>query len=367
MPLSLVKLEKLLALKGFIPTTFFVIDNMCVYIEVLSIVNPEIFLLYIPSKYKFVVEKGTPIPVYNIDYIELNEHNNIPDDYAGELEQNDIENIYEEIDLNMSLNLEKNNNISPYLEENYNRQIKIQDVQKDDVKEIKDILRQLKRLKLCVQNVRYKIAILYKNYLCTIKRDDSIECYVIKKYKTKKYKKLLVSVDLELLYEKMESLLLNMTTVRKSLYHILDKNQFTHTKTFQKLLEEKNDIANVSQSAYLKKQSYEKYIKEYEEMLDVINTSEKSTLEKIHEINQRYNDLSAKGLHDDIEKSHHISKHTKDLSEIEKIKQDIVKSIFQLKNKREDIMLNVDKIMFDNNVMIECVIRNFIELGKISK
>ena len=58
-------------------------------------------------------------------------------------------------------------------------------------------------------------------------------------------------------------------------------------------------------------------------------------------------------------------KYNKDLKEIQKTKEDIIKTIFKLKTKREDIMLNVDKIMFDNNVMTECVLRNFNDLKKI--
>jgi hypothetical protein len=361
MPLSLPKLEKLLSLKGFIPCTFFTIDNLCVYIEVLSVIDAELFLLYIPSKYKFTIEKRSSIPVYKIDYIELENTNNIPDDYAGSVDQNDIENIYEEIDLTSS-----KGDLDLHLEENYKKNIELQEVKKEDFKEVKDIVRQLKRLKFCVQNVRYKICILYKNYLCTIKRDDTIECYIIKKYTFKNYKQLFVSADLELFYEKMDSLVLNMTTIKNGIYNILNKNHFTHTRTFQKLIEEKKEIIYLSQSSYNRKQEYEKYLKEVQEMLNIINLSEKSTLEKIYDIKEKYNQ-SLNGLHDDIEKSHIINKYNKDLSDIQKLKEDIIKTLFKLKNKKDDTMLNIDKIFFDNNVMVECVIKNFSQLGYLSK
>ena len=203
--------------------------------------------------------------------------------------------------------------------------------------------------------------------MCAIKRDDSIECYVIRKYSSKTCKKLFVTVDIELFYEKMDSLILNMSTIRKGLYHILDKNHFTHTRTLQKLLEEKGDFMGFSDAAYAKKVDYEKYLKEAQEMLEAINLSEKSTMESIYEINEQYNNPNLKGLHNDIQKSHQLTKHNKDLSEIQKIKEDVVKTIFELKTKRDDTMLSVDKIMFDNNVMVECVLRNFSDLGKLCK
>lgn len=363
MKLSIKKLEKLLSSKGFIPIRYFGMHHVIVYIEIVSITDADTFLLYIPSKYKFVLQKGNN--VFKIKYVDMDENDdNTVDDYAGKPDEHVVENTYREIDVNMSPTL-KGNNIAPHLEENYKRTITLKDISEEDSKELKDIFRQLKRLRFCVQNVRYKIAIMYKHYLCSIKRDDSIECFAIKKFRGKDIKKLFITVDLELLYEKIDSLLLNMSTIRKGLYHILDKNHFTHSRTFQRLLEEKNTIIEFSDNAYSKKIEYEKYLKDSNIMLNAINNAEKNILGQIYELNDKYNNSALKGLHNDIEKSHQLSKLNRELNEIQKIKEDLVKTIFELKNKRDDMMLTVDKIMFDNNVMVECVLRNFSDLGKI--
>lgn len=363
MPLSISKLEKMLASKGFIPSKYFVMHSICVYIEVVSLTDADTFLLYIPSKYKFVARKGSN--VFKIKYLDIeNKNDNTADDFAGVQDEHTIENKYGEIDVGLSPST-NSHNIAPYLEENYKRFIKLKDVSDDDIKELQNIFRQLKRLRFCVQNVKYKIAILYKNFLCSIKRDDTIECYVIGKFNSKNLKKLYVTVDLELLYEKMDSLMLNMETIRKGLYHILDKNHFTHTRTLQKLLEEKGDITQFSNNAYAKKIEYEKYLDESNNMLTAITLSEQSKLKQIYELNDKYNDNGLKGLHNDIDRTHQVSKLEDELKDIQKIKEDIVKTIFDLKAKRENTMLTVDKIMFDNTVMLECILRNFTQLGKI--
>lgn len=363
MPLSTAKLEKLLSLKGFVPSRYFVMHSVIVYMEIVSVSTADMFLIYIPSKYKFVIQKGSG--VYKVKYIDIDEtYDNTADDYAGEPDEHAVENTYQEIDTNISPTV-RGDNIAPHLEENYKRVIALKDISNDVLKELKDICRQLKRLRFCVQNVKYKIAIMYKNYLCTIKRDDSIEVFSIKKFRGKDCKKLYVTADLELLYEKMDSLLLNMNTIRNGLYHILDKNHFRHTRTLQKLLEEKSDIMEFSDGAYAKKVEYEKHLKESNDMLDVINKSERNLLSQIHKSNEKYNDPGMKGLRTDIERSHELANLNKELRDIQKIKEDIVKTIFELKTKREDMMLKVDKIMFDNNVMVECVLRNFTELGKL--
>lgn len=363
MTLSIAKLEKLLSLKGFVPSRYFVMHSVIVYMEIVSIIDAETFLLYIPSKYKFVAQPAKN--VYKIKYFDINEsENNTADEYAGEPDEHTVENTYQEIDVNISPTT-RGVNIGPHLEENYKRIITLKDISSDDLKELKDIVRQLKRLRFCVQNVKYKIAIMYKHYLCTIKRDDSIDCFSIKKMRCKEYKKLFITTDLELLYEKMDSLVLNMGTIRKGLYHILDKNHFSHTRTLQRLLDEKTSIIKLSDNAYSKKVEYEKFLKESTDMLDIINKSEKNIFKQIYELNEKYNNPTLKGLHNDIERSHQLTKLDGELNEIQKIKEDIVKTIFDLKIKREDTMLTVDKIMFDNNVMVECVLKNFTDLSKI--
>jgi hypothetical protein len=365
MPLSLSKLEKLLSIKGLILTKFFIIDKTCVYIEVVSMSNADTFLLYIPSKYTIKTENVYKDNTYKLSYLEfedIDKIDNVADNYAGEQDDDILENTYKEIDVELS----NGENMSKHLEENYKKEIILKDITTTDSKEIKDIIRQLKRLRFCVQNVKYKVAVMYKNYLCTIKRDDTIECFNVKRFNSNNYKKLYITVDLETLYEKMDTLVFNMETVKKGIYNILNKNHFKNISIFQKLIEEKNQIIELSDNIYKKKLEYEKYMEEATQMLEKINTSEKKVLENIFQTNEKYNNEHIKGIHNDIEKSHILTKHNKDLKEIQKTKEDIVKTIFKLKTKREDIMLNVDKIMFDNNVMTECVLRNFNDLKKIS-
>ena len=360
MPLSINKLEKLLSTKGFIPNKYFIIDKCVVYIEVISIETADTFLLYIPSKYNFQAIESKN--VYNISYIDINNYDdNTADNYAGALDEYELENKYNDIDMGISPTL-RGNNIEKNLEENYKRDINLKDISESQNQQIKNIYRQLKRLRFCVQNVKYKISIIYKNFICSIKRDDSIEIYAIKKFKGQNCHKIYITIDLELLYEKIDSVIINIKTIQKGLYHILDKNNFKNTGTLQQLLENKLNIINFSTLLHTKIKTYETYIKDTEDMLDAVNESEKSTLMKINEYTK--NNING-GLSEDIQKTHTLSLYNSELKDIKKIKEDIIKTILELKTKRGDIMLKVDKIMFDNNVMVECVIRNFSDLSKM--
>jgi hypothetical protein len=365
MSLSIQKLEKLLSNKGFIPLKYFIMDSFCVYMEIVSVSDTDVFLLYIPSKYKFTVKKADN--VYKIKYVDIDaDVDNTADEYAGKSDDHITETVYTEIDIDVSPTV-KGGNIAPHLEENYKRIINLNDISNNDSTELKDVIRQLKRLRFCVQNVKYKITIMYKNYICSIKRDDSIECYSITNYLSKKSIQLYITTDLELLYTKMDSCVSNMKILRKGIYNILDKNHIAHTRILKKLLEEKGDFMEYSDIAYTNKIKYEKYIQESNQMLEVITNSEKTTIEQLYEINQQYNDNGLKGLHNDIEKSRINSSLNKELANIKKIKEDVVKNLLLLKTKRDDTMLRVDKIMFDNSVMLDAVFRNFLSLGEIAR
>ena len=357
MKVSLNKLEKFISTRGLIIKKIFTINNEAVYLELFNINNAETFMIYIPSKY--TIKARDRSNVYKLKYLELSE------DDQDEINNYDAEKDYDEIDLSP----EKINSdeLESKLKENYNKPITLNSLSKTDVENIKDVYNQLSRLQFCVQNIKYKISIIYKNYFCSIKRDNTLECYIIKHFHKIEERRIYVNIDLENMYLKINEIPKDIIKVKNGIYKVLNKNQDKNAKILQEILEQKNNINSYSDIVHKKKIKIDNYITNLEILLEKIMEKEKEIIKKILNINQGNQESSLKGLHNDIEKSHNLSKYNKDLTEIEKIKEDVVKTIFELKTKREDTMLNVDKIMFDNNVMVECVMRNFLELGKICK
>jgi len=365
MSFSVSKLEKFLTSKNLIPIGYFTMYNTCMYVDVISTVTADNFLLYIPSKYEFEM-KVTKSNIYDMKYLEIDgsSEENVADEYAGKVDDAYIEDRYTEVD--PTNKLEFKDDFSTKLEDNYNKPITLKDVPVEDFKEIKDLLRQVKRVGFCLKNIEYKAIIIYKNYMCSIKRDDSIECYIIKKYASKKTKTLYVTTDLEVLYKESESIASNVKTVRKELYRVLDKNHSNNMKTLQKIMDMRNEISLLSENAFNKKIEYEKMLKDSYKMFDNIKISENETYEKILALKDKYdNDPKLRNLNGDIERSHLISKLKTELSETKKIKEDVIKAIFELRLKRDHAVLEVDKIMFDNTVMIECVMKNLSHLSSV--
>lgn len=363
MALSINKLEKLLSSKGLILKKYFIIDGLCVYIEVLTISNADSFMLYIPSKYEINIDKRND--VYKMNYIDVDETGTIPTEFAGEPDNFDLENHYDEVDMNNVTGNSKGDLVLQ-LEENYNHPISLKNINKNDTNILREIFRQLRRLKFCVQNIKYKLCILYKDFICCIRRDDTFEGFAVHRMKGTSDRKLMITLDLETLYDKIDSVSMDIKTVREGVYKVLDKNHTKHVNNIEKMLECTTDITNVSAYTRKKKTYYIDYLSKLENLLEQLSLSEKKTIEKLLEIKNKYqNDTSIKSIHNDIEKTHLIAKYESELSRINTVKRDIISNIILIKSKHEDMSLKFDNICFDNTVMIDAIIKNFVSLSQL--
>lgn len=353
MPLSLSKLQDLLVSKGFVPTRYYIMDGMIFYIELLATATSDIFLLYFPSKYNFSISSGKN--VHKISYVTMENGENMTEEYAGNQEDLDMDELYGDVNIQLDPDKEK---MEEHLEDNYKRPISIKNISNDDLITIKALQRQMKRLGYCMQNIKYKIAVFYKNYICAIRRDDSIDCFTIKHYPKVDSKRLMMIVDLETFYDKNEKLLDDIRTVRNSIYNVLERNQNTHTQVMNKMTKNRQDILMIPQQAKSKKEEYDHLLSQFDSILSDVIVAENNTLEKIRNIMEPSNE----GLHTDISRAHEKGQLEKDLEEILDKKKRITNNMTIIRNKKENAILSIDKIMFDNSVMFDCMIKNFAKL-----
>lgn len=347
MPLSITKLQQLLQSKGYIPSKYFVLEKYVCFIELLYIKNATTFLLYIPSKYNFV--PTSDMDSYTITYIDTESTDGIAEEYT---ENGNVESMYGD---NINLSPDKNEKLEDHLEEYYKHPISLKDISEEDSTELKAIYRQMKRLKYCVQNIKYKVGIIYKNYICAIRRDDSISCFTIKSYPRKDKKQLLVITDLEVFYSKNDKLMSDIETVRKGVHKVLHKNQKLQVKLITKLLENKQLLTSIIEGK--KSLKYDSNIEQLENMLNTMNEAEKERLEELYSIKDNNNNMR-----EDIELAHRRGKIETELADISRIKEDIMKILVVLRKQQENSLLSMDKIMFDNIVMVDSIGKNFSKL-----
>lgn len=362
MTLSIIKLEKLLASKGFVPKTYYTLDGYCIYIEVFSVKNADSFMLYISSRYELIVKDKAN--TYDMQYMEVMNEDGVVANYAAEPDKVEVEDFYN--DLKVDLGVEKTDDMEKKLKEDYDRELTMKDLSKEDRDNIKDIFKQLSRFMYCVKNMKYKLSIFYKNYLCSITKDDELDCFIIKHLDAKKTRKLYIYLDLKTLYTKIDDdISADMKTIKDGVYRLLNQNQMKHSKVLNEMLEQRVAILQYSDLIQTKKNSYTESIIKFEELLCNLNENEKELNEKIYSVRKKTSDYGMKGLHDDIERSHIVSQYEDDLHKIFKIKKEIMDVLLPTREKYDNVTLVMDKILFNNSVMIHEISKNFEKLTEI--
>ena len=377
MPLSIQKLDDLFLTKGFIPKRYFKLHNLCVFIEVISSKSADTFMISLPSKYKFDlsgnVDLRSDADIFRLKAVSTEERDDITDEYAGSPDNIDLEKKYAEVEMDTTLPFKnrglKQVSMAERLIETYKRPISLKDLEKQDTLDVKDIFRQLKRLKYCVQSIRYKLIIIFKSYLCVLNLNDTIECFYIRNFsQSQNNRNLLITCDLELMYEKINSIEDDIRHVMNGIYKVLDKNQLAHSKNLQLLLEKRSDAAVSSEFIYRKKEGMKTYMTSFENLLSSTVGSEKKVLEKLAQLRERREqEASTKGLYSDIEYSHEKKRIEDELAQIRRVKGEIMENIIRVKERLENMCLTVDKILFDNIVMLDTIFENFDQLGELAK
>jgi hypothetical protein len=357
MPLSINKLRKILYEKGFITKKMYKINNNCNFIEIISILSGDMFMLYVPSKYKFRIEENC----HKMKLIHLNDKDReeISNEYAESPNQDRMEDIYEEIELDSDYNKKNIDDIEKLLEGKYKKPIYLKDLNIEDSYDVKCVFRQLKRLKYCVQSLRYKLVLKYKKYLCVLHLDDTIECFYVKSLPMENKRKIIVTMDLELFYENFDNLMDEITQVKNGISRVLDKNHTNHSKTLQKMLNKKDTIIQITNQLFIKKNELRKYIHHFQQLLNEMNVSEKINKKKLDNLNYKTNGSSnltlsqqRRQIIEEIKKNH-------------RLKDEIIDNILNVQNQEEHISLIIDKILFDNTVMLDRIFKNLNDLSDI--
>ncbi len=349
MSVSIERLTKLFATKNLEPQRFFDLYDRCAFVEVLDHKTGDTYMFYIPSKYEMIVNNEKTFSIKPLD-ISTNELDN----YAGKYSYKNINEMYENIDIDVN-----NDQIYDKIVDNYRTTIDFntkEDLEKED---IISLYRQMLRFKYCVQNIRYKFVILYKNYMCVLHIGDDIECFKIKHTKFEKTRKLIILMDLELFYENIETLDEDLSQVRDGIQYILDKNHISHSKYIKNIISNKKDIGEITDNIIQKKDNIRNYVLSFKNLLNRILDSESEILEKYKSDISKYDTNTING---DMAISSIRSNTEKELRHIDNLKKQIINNIKRLQNKEVNLSLIVDIILFDNTVMLNKVFNNIEQL-----
>ena len=346
MTLSIEKLEKLLKNNGFVPLMYFTLDGYCMYVQIMSISNTCILMLYIPSKYVFKIPLGEYI--YCLKSFNLDEQNTVLYDVSETKMKESCSNT------DLYTNNISGCSIETHLENNYNNPVENENDINQDFKIINSIVRQIRRLRYCVQHIKYKIVMFYKNYLYVVHRNNSIECFQIQNYKCVPLRKMLVSADLELFYEKHKVLSDEVTQIRENILKVIKNNQLGNIRAMYKITKDKYDIIFYYNKCINKIKTYDDLILKFESLIQRL-------IKKEDDINMNLNVNMNIGtnLQRDIETAHFKSKIESEIQILTQYKKKITNTLTEIIEKQIDIILNFDQITFDTAMLIDTITTNF--------
>ena len=76
-------------------------------------------------------------------------------------------------------------------------------------------------------------------------------------------------------------------------------------------------------------------------------------------------DSGIKGIHLDIQNSHIIYQLDKKIQQNNELKDELIQDILETRKAQNNITLEIDKILFDNSIMLNEIIKNFNSILKI--
>jgi hypothetical protein len=342
--LSLHKIEKLLNSSGFAIYNVYGIKKQIMYIEILCIKSVEIFLLYISSRFelKHNLEKIYQLKVVNTDEINNDEN-------------------YSEINITATDIVDK-------LKNHYSS-VKLNTKIENEI--LRNIYNQLHRIGSCVQNLKYKLAIQYKNYMSCMRKDNSVDTFTISGRDTNTKYKFLPIVNIEMITN-IDCIETDINTIKSEMFNVFLKtqeNQIDIAKKFVNIL--KNDNQNIITYAnnllIKKKNTYQNYIQRLLNQYLKLCENEKNIVHNLLEAEEKYKGTGIKGFYDDMESSTYIGRLQRESSEIDTRKQKLIADLLELKFEYEDLVLLGDRILFDTSAVISSFLKNIEKLQQYSK
>lgn len=267
-----------------------------------------------------------------------------------------IENMYSSNEL-----LDNMTNRGKSIVDTYKKQIVVDNEKTQQLNKL-NIIRQLNRLKYCVSGLSYRLGIISNNLLCILNKKEEIVLYQMKG-ESPAFEKIYIVVNFGLFYDKISTIEKECSQIITGIYNILNINQNIHTKNVNQMLEQKESISEKSNILKLKKEEYIQYIDKYLELLYQIN---KSKQDKNFELIQLKKVNHSINLHHDMKRTHQIKKIEKDLSGIEKTRNEIIKIIKELKVKYEKLSIDLDTIMFNNLILLDNILKNIEHIHSIN-
>ena len=262
---------------------------------------------------------------------------------------------YDDVDVDIDKQ-EDIKKLNEKLTDKYRDEIVLDDV--TDEKVIKENVKQLERLYFSIKKTNYNICIIQENFISYTNGSEEIITYRTNKMYMNNLdnkKKLLIITNLESIYSESKQVSHDIEHIYTSLSEQIIKIQNTHTNLFVKLLEHQQQIKSSFLLVTQKINKINEYIKQLTQTLHKVNVLiENAEKEKKEHIENN----SDKMISSEIVNSHIIFKYDNDIKSMLDIKKQVISNILQLKENKQNVIINSDKFLYQNNIMLNEIINN---------
>lgn len=346
---SLNSLREFMSKKRLFTKTQFIIDDNVAFIKVYLESIGESILVYFPSAFEIPREEGT-IPIVEIVPYELSEEDKA---LIASTDNNEDKESYSE------LNIDDLKDKDSFSSESY-KPIAIDNNKEQQIRrQIADYQNQLDKFRRATTNIKYKFAIMTNNTLSVISRRNEVESYILRSgglmikpiVDTKNDTviqiphELLIVIDLPSFFEKIEQVTMDVLTVYKNFYSMLNRAHTKQTALAEHRFKNYNILIGRLMSDYAKNAKYLDMIASLTSSLEKTVEQEQSLLQKIKIVN----DSQGTGMGADTTKSFKLNKGEQDLAHIRTLKSKTTNLLQDIKTRYNSFIIS-----FDHTISIVC-------------
>lgn len=346
---SLNSLREFMSKKRLFTKTQFIIDDNVAFIKVYLESIGESILVYFPSAFEIPREEGT-VPIVEIVPYELSEEDKA---LIASTDSNEDKESYSE------LNIDDLKDKDSFSSESY-KPIAIDNNKEQQIRrQISDYQNQLDKFRRATTNIKYKFAIMTNNTLSVISRRNEVESYILRSgglmikpiVDTKNDTviqiphELLIVIDLPSFFEKIEQVTMDVLTVYKNFYSMLNRAHTKQTALAEHRFKNYNILIGRLMSDYAKNAKYLDMIASLTSSLEKTVEQEESLLQKIKIVN----DSQGAGMSADTTKSFKLNKGEQDLAHIRTLKSKTTNLLQDIKTRYNSFIIS-----FDHTISIVC-------------
>lgn len=350
MSLSLDKFQKLLSSYDLMPMRYFEYHERVMLIEVLALQTGDLFVVYVPKGYDFRVDDGD---VYTLKRVKLDPSGEVGPKYAQRLNDLDMSDYYDRVDLlDQEKLLDKSVDVEKELIDQYRRKIMVSSSEESAVARCRELVHQLERMSQCVDK-NYGLAIITNSLLVM----DREHIYMVRGRELKQDKAYVVVVDLESLFKNITYVGKDVPEISRGIQRVLNKNHQSHMSRMGLTIDGMVRCKANLQGHVERVQRYSGYVDELVKLVARLKEREASLRQAIRELNQ-----SAPSVGGEIAALKKREALEKEAADLLQAKGRAYEKVVELHRRSRDTSLALDKLLFENLVMMVSIQRNLSSL-----